>query len=40
MSSTSWAGGVLLFLVGLSIVLRTAKGTLIKDVRRTLKAAT
>jgi hypothetical protein len=32
----SWAGGVVLILLGLAIVLRTVKGTLIPDLRRVL----
>jgi hypothetical protein len=41
--STTWAGGVLLLLIGVAIVLRTARGTgtaegssLIRAVRRVL----
>jgi hypothetical protein len=35
-TGTSWAGGVVLVLLGVAIVLRTARGTLIPDLRRAL----
>jgi hypothetical protein len=35
-NGNSWAGGVVLVLLGVAIVARTAKGTLIPAVRRML----
>lgn len=34
MSGTTWAGGIVLVLVGVAIVARTAKGTLIPHLRK------
>lgn len=36
MSGNSWAGAVVLILLGVAIVARTVKGTLVPTVRRAL----
>lgn len=36
MNGGTWAGGIVMILVGVAIVARTAKGTLIPAIRRSL----
>jgi hypothetical protein len=36
MSDSTWAGGIVMILIGVAIVARNAKGTLIPAVRRSL----